>query len=386
MDFIENIGQSYLERKANQAPYQLENFAKKQLFGGSGAEKEAAGKSGAASQAGGNRAGSAAPSKKASAGGNDAEVAKLRKELEAYKLGEGKSGSGKSAASTKGKGSVGPTEVSKAKSSSASKSKDLDSRIEKGKISTKPKRQLETPKRGSKVAKGAAGLAALDGRLEKGGISTRKKSKAFAEVDAMEAGKHGKSTRAQSPDSSEESEEESEDESVHRERSASRTSEAARSRKHSAAAYSEPLSPRALSSRGPASSASTARGRSVGHGSPGPKAPSSRISMDEESEHGGSAALLHQRQKYRRRSSLGRVPEIPPLEQRPEVVGEGFRPHRSPVGREVGIVEVYEETPRRAPKAREIERRHEHGSSGGRDRGVVEVRSDRDGRTLYKVR
>ena len=380
MDFIENIGQSYLERKANQAPYQLENLAKKQLFGSNDAEKEAAGKNTAASQAGGKRAESAAPSKKGSAGGNNAEIAKLRKELEAYKLSDGKGDSGKSAASTKGKGSAAASEVSKAKSSSAAKSKGLDSRIEKGKISTKSKRQLETAKRGSKAAKGAAGLVALDARLEKGGISTRKKDKAFGEVDAVE-GKHKKSARPQSSDSEEE-------EIMPRDRSTGKASEAGRSRKLSGAAsiasYSEPLSPRASPSRGPASDTSTVRGRSIGHGSSGPKPPSSRISLDDESEHGGSAALLHQRQKYRRRSSLGRVPEIPPLEKRPEVVGGGFRPHRSPVGREIGIVEVYEESPERAPRAREIERRHEQGRSGGG--GVVEIRSDRDRRTLYKVR
>ena len=38
-DFIERVGQSYLERKAFAVPQQLENFAKKQLTGGS--EKEA---------------------------------------------------------------------------------------------------------------------------------------------------------------------------------------------------------------------------------------------------------------------------------------------------------------------------------------------------------
>ncbi|KAL9625985.1 MAG: hypothetical protein Q9164_007966, partial [Protoblastenia rupestris] len=97
--------------------------------------------------------------------------------------------------------------------------------------------------------------------------------------------------------------------------------------------------------------------------------------MDEESEHGGSAALLH----ARRRSSLASSPQLPPLEKRPEIIGPGFRPHRSPPMREVGIVEVVEQPTRRAPRVKEV---HREAARDGK--GVVEVRSERGGRTLYK--
>ena len=64
--------------------------------------------------------------------------------------------------------------------------------------------------------------------------------------------------------------------------------------------------------------------------------------------------MLYQRKKYHRRASLHAVPEIPPLEQREEVCGQGFHPNRAEPGREVKVLEVYKYKPGRAPRVREV--------------------------------
>ena len=137
-------------------------------------------------------------------------------------------------------------------------------------------------------------------------------------------------------------------------------------------------------------------------------APSDSItSIDAPSEHGGSAALLHQRERYHRSASRGRVPELPPLEERPECGGQGFVPHRSGVRlKDDGVggiveVEVFEGVSGPAPHVREIGRGRERGwgrgmdeggyvGGGGRKGSVVELGKRRDGalreKRYYKVR
>ena len=472
MDFIEGIGQSYLTRKANQAPYQAENLIKKQFAGNKHTEQSAA-KNSAPFDSGRGRAASEAPSKSASgqkAKESDAEIARLRKELAAYQLSQDENRHKKESV-VSGKSSVGPTKSTSGNVSQTKKSNASGPRLEKGGIS-KPRHRSESPKRNSKIAKGAAKLVALDGQVEKGGISTRKKDKAFAEVDEAYADHHPRRSRRRSSLSPAEP--------VYIERSPSRASGEGKARKTSRAA-SVAFSHTDSRSRGPPSEVSTLRGRDGRRGSPGlesvhsqhpsqsksapieiievrstsgrgrsPDVPSAHASHskgppsqagtvrssrtnhssyadldttrsqhgsaprhpsnagsalshhshsrrpsshvdpldsdsdDMESEHGGSVALLHQRQNYRRRSSLGAVPEIPPVEKRPECVGPGFRPGRE---QEVGIVEVYQEREGRAPRARELTRRHEHEGYRGRGGGdsVVEV-GHRGAKTLYKVR
>lgn len=137
-------------------------------------------------------------------------------------------------------------------------------------------------------------------------------------------------------------------------------------------------------------------------------APSDSItSIDAPSEHGGSAALLHQREKYHRSASRGRVPELPPLEERPECCGPGFVPCRSHRERleedeeRGGIVEVevFKGVSGPAPHVREIGRGKERGwgrgeegyvgGGGGRKGSVVEFGKRRDGglrdKRYYKV-
>ncbi|KAL9128084.1 MAG: hypothetical protein Q9217_003166 [Psora testacea] len=349
MEYVQNIGQSYLDRKANQAPYQLENIVKKQLTGGNKEAANQAGKVSAQSPAGDAYLEDAVPAKKAPAAGSsekDAELARLRKELAAYKLDQGNS---KASAKSEEKG-YGAEEAYKP-SSKASKLEALDGRVEKGQISTKPKHSIQHQKKGSKAPNPLTGLEALDGRVEKGQISTRKPSKALAEAN----GSAGQRYSSASPVST--------------------------SRGRDKGASTTPGS-QAGSARRPSSAASEVSSRRTSYDEPRSFTPSRRFD-DEESEHGGSAALLHARERYRRRSSLGAVPEIPPLEKRPEVVGHGFRPHRSPPDRELGIVEVIEEPIRAAPRAREIHREPRRRRDGDE---VVEVRKERDGRTLFKVR
>ena len=359
MDFVENIGRSYLERKANQVPYQLENTAKKQFFGGDKTEQNpAAGEARGLSHS----EGAAVPKNASGSGssGKDAELARLRKELAAYRLSQGNS---KSPSEKAGKGYV---EGNNSKpTSKAGKLEALDGRLEKGKMSTKPKKSIQTEKKGPKAANPLVGLVALDGRVEKGQISTRKPSKALAEAKEPRGQRRSSSALAMPKEHSE-----------GKESSFSAGYEAGVSHRASSAA-SEASSHRPSRDKAPRKAAS--RGRNSGYDNPS----SEEKSSDEESEHGGSVALLHARANYRRRSSLGAVPEIPPLESRPEVVGRGFRPHRSPPGdREVDIIEVIEDSGRGAPrrKQRPREARRRDGD------GVVEVGRERGGRTLYQVR
>ncbi|KAL9601608.1 MAG: hypothetical protein Q9219_002442 [cf. Caloplaca sp. 3 TL-2023] len=76
MDFIEGIGQRYLERKANAAPQQLEDLAKKRLKGNDSPKA----------------ATTANPQSAAQNVDRDKEIEKLRRELAEAKLGEAKSG------------------------------------------------------------------------------------------------------------------------------------------------------------------------------------------------------------------------------------------------------------------------------------------------------
>ena len=369
-------------------------------------------RSATASQAGSHRARSAAPSDRSSATRKDAEIANLKKQLESYELDDHHSKHRRSFSASRREYSQSPSKVSRKPSSKAWESDMLDGRIEKGQISRKSKDHSDSPKHASMIGKGAAGLVALDARLEKGGISTRRRDKAFDEVEAVEARKYRRDSNALSSEITLQKSARhgrSPARSTHRRRSPSRVLEADRSRKYSAAASSSALSfgtspPRSIASHGrslkggsvrrsslgpsSASSASgTIKGSSLRRSSLSRSRSSSETSLDKASEHGGSVALLHQRQRYNRSCSRGRVPEIPPLERRPEIVGGGFRPHRSPVEKEVGIVEVFEETSRGAPRARQIGRRHEYERErrAREYRGVVEIGSERGGRTLYKV-
>lgn len=114
--------------------------------------------------------------------------------------------------------------------------------------------------------------------------------------------------------------------------------------------------------------------------------------------------MLHQREKYHYSASRGRVPELPPLEERPECCGPGFVPHRSRERLEeedgVGLVEVevFEGARGPAPHVREIGRGRERGwgreeggyvGGGGRKGSVVELGKRRDGpmreKRYYKV-
>ncbi len=112
-DFIERVGQSYLERKAFAVPQQLENLAKKQLSGGGEEEAKAKKSTGKATEDEGEgeeeekpttkKKGSAKPAGQTSSGssGKDKEIAKLKKQLAQSKLESPKASSGKSASGLK---------------------------------------------------------------------------------------------------------------------------------------------------------------------------------------------------------------------------------------------------------------------------------------------
>ena len=125
-------------------------------------------------------------------------------------------------------------------------------------------------------------------------------------------------------------------------------------------------------------------------------------------EHGGSVALLHQRQKYRRAVGRGRAEGLMPLEERPECNGEGFRPHRSRSHKsrsrrsrshrrshshsghklDKGVVEVTENRLIRAPTAREVRREREREANSGwlqSNQKVVAVKKEKNGAKLYKI-
>ncbi|CAF9926791.1 hypothetical protein IMSHALPRED_007050 [Imshaugia aleurites] len=139
-DFIERVGQSYLERKAFAVPQQLENFAKKQFSGGGDIEAEAkksTGKKGTEEEeedeeegegkeedeqttkkkGSGKTAGQAlsASSEK------DKEIARLKKQLARAKLESPKTSSGKSAPALKGQAISRASNGQKAFTSKAAK-------------------------------------------------------------------------------------------------------------------------------------------------------------------------------------------------------------------------------------------------------------------------
>ena len=401
---MQNVGQSYLERKAYQAPYQLENLAKKQFVGSDKPKDKVLPLSAAGSQTESHRARSAAPSERSSTVRKDAEIANLKKQLETYELDKGRSMYSRSLSASRGEHSQAPTKASRKSSLVNWDSDILGGRLGKGQIS-KPKRHSESSRQAPQLAKGANRLAVPDTRLEKDGTLTGRKNKTIVEADGLEAGKRERE-RNSAASYRGVHHERSLARSTHRGRSPTGASQAETSHKHSAASSSSAhhlgASPtRSLashgstlkgssarrSSLGSSDASSTVKGGSVRRSSLSSSHRSSMTSLDEASEHGGSAALLHQRQRYHRSYSRGHVPELPPLERRPEVIGGGFRPHRSPVEREVGIVEVFEETPRRAPRARQVGRRREYEAEKQvRDyKEVVEIGSERGGRTLYKV-
>lgn len=138
-DFIERMGESYLERKAFAVPQQLENFAKKQLTGGG--EKEATSKESTGKKAteedeeeegeGGEeeeerttrKKGSGKTAGRTSSGSSekDKEIARLKKQLAQSKLDKPKASSGKSASESKGSGIGRASNGQKAFTSKATK-------------------------------------------------------------------------------------------------------------------------------------------------------------------------------------------------------------------------------------------------------------------------
>ena len=199
--------------------------------------------------------------------------------------------------------------------SKGNKLRALDGRVDEGKTSTRRKGSPQREKKASKPPNPIAGLKALDARLEKGQISTRKPSTAFAE--AREPSRR----RGQSVEPSFSG-------PTNRYDAASLTaeSETRRGRRASSALPSQ----RVPSYQRAPPSFVTAQGQSSAHYSThseaGPFQAPRRVNY-EESEHGGSAAFLHARQR-----SLDARPEKVPLNKRPEIVG-GFRTHRSPPSR-----------------------------------------------------
>lgn len=114
-DFIERVGQSYLERKAFAVPQQLENFAKGQLTGGGEKEakaKKSAGKKATEEEKEGEEEEERATKKKGSgktadpissgSSEKDNEIARLKRQLVRSKLERPKASSGKSAPALKG--------------------------------------------------------------------------------------------------------------------------------------------------------------------------------------------------------------------------------------------------------------------------------------------
>ena len=109
-DFIERVGQSYLERKAFAVPQQLENFAKKQLIGGDesnakakkSTEEEEEGEEEGEEQVT-KKKGSGKTGGKASSGSSekDKEITRLKKQLAQSKLKSPKVSPGKSVSAPK---------------------------------------------------------------------------------------------------------------------------------------------------------------------------------------------------------------------------------------------------------------------------------------------
>ena len=137
-DFIERVGQSYLERKAFAVPQQLENFAKKQLTGGGEKEakaKKSAGKKVTEEEKEGEeeekgeeeratkKKGSGKTADPISSGSSekDKEIARLKRQLVRSKLERPKVSSGKSAPALKGQGISRASNGQKAFTSKAAK-------------------------------------------------------------------------------------------------------------------------------------------------------------------------------------------------------------------------------------------------------------------------
>ncbi|KAL9104798.1 MAG: hypothetical protein Q9163_000296 [Psora crenata] len=367
MDFVQNVGQSYLQRKAYQAPYQLENLVKNQFTGGDKGARINAGQAKGQSPDGQEYHGVAAQPNGTStivSSQRDAELVRLGAELAAHKLDPGKSNVSAQTKEKRYPGERVPNPTTKAGTLNA-----LDGRLENGKLSMKPNVSIQPEKKSSKAINPLVALEALDGRLEKGQFSTRKPNKALEEArGSADRRRLSGSSAAVSP--------------LGRDKAASlAASSEASPRRRASSITSDSSSYGVPYSTVPSRNVSHERHAASYSASPETRSSShSRRSIEEKSEHGGSAALLHAREKYRRRSSLGAVPEIPALERRPEVIGQGFRPRRSSQNRVVGTVEVIEEPTRRAPRVKEVHK----GPRKGDDR-VVEVRRETGGRTLYKV-
>lgn len=471
MDFIGNIGQSYLERKANQVPYMLENAATKQFKNATHPQKEASGKGYkppvAETVDESEDARSATPSKqsKASAAASsqqDEEIAKLRRQLAQAKVSKSRepSISGRSGA---GRGSAS----SQPKTTHSEGLGAMSGGIEKGQFVSNARQKARNHSTESKAPKEKIGIENLGGRIEKGQISTKSRphvrqgnghfeaKKGAGTIMAVEPGSghrrsssahdrrsmvslpregHGseKGSRRVSHATSEaySSSEETEHQGPSRAKSVGHGSRTARSRRDYGSDGGESKMSRATTERHGSDAGRSAAGHGsisgASHRSPSiasyshrseaersrrassasgvspmgrvplttevvqrnldPDAMSSRRRpLDRESEHGGSAALLHARDSRRKSHAFtgSTIEEEEPVERRPEVRGPGFRPRR------VGIVEVEEDVPsrRRAPHARELGSRTTKARGGTMDRGdhVVEV-GHRGQQTLYKVR
>lgn len=133
-DFIERVGQSYLERKAFAVPQQLENIAKKQLTGGSEKEakaKDSTGKKATKEEEEGEEEAAPTPKKKGNAkmlgqtssgsSEKDKEIARLKRQLAQSKLEKPKASSGKSASGPKALGISRTSNGQKAFTSKAAK-------------------------------------------------------------------------------------------------------------------------------------------------------------------------------------------------------------------------------------------------------------------------
>ena len=405
---LQNVGQRYLDQKVYSAPQQIETLVKKQFTGGSGAEKSYGTKGSTASQATGGDDESVLPSKSSMAGsrGKDDEITKLRRELAEYKI----NGAGN-------KPARGGQREAKARSKSEGINA-LGGRLENGQVSTKAKSRLPSESKTSKAERGIQGLSAMNGRIEKGKISTKSQRHTHAggiesavEKPASREGQSSLSSFRSKPTHGSEHAEgsrraskatsESNFSSSHRSRAnasptrsveSSATSKAPphhRNRAHSSPTRSTKSS--APSKAPPSRYRQSSPTRSIKSSAPSHH-PDDLDSLVSYQTHGGSAALLHARERRRRKSELGIVPEIPPLEVRPEFVEGGFMPHRAEArkGRdregEVAIVEVFEDTGRGrggTPFVREVGR-----GGAGRERegmGVVEVRDGGAGRKLFRV-
>lgn len=471
MDFVANIGQSYLELKANQVPYMLEGVATKQLKNAFNPQKEGSGKGYKAPVAEtvdeSEDARSTAPSRqsKASAAASpqkDEEIARLRRQLAQAKVSKSREPSIHSKSGAEKAPASSPPKQSHSGGLGA-----MSGGIEKGQFVSNARQKARGQLASTRAPKERAGIQALDGRIEKGQISTKSRphlregngrfeaEKRAGTLMAMESGsghrrassshdqgsrvrvareKHGPETgsRRKSNAASEaySSSEAEESQRPSRAKSVGHGSEVARSRRDydsdggeskvsratterhgseagrsggrhgssSGASHKLPsvvsYSPR--SEAGRSQRASSASGVSpmgrvpltteVVRGTLDPDAVSSRRRpLDRESEHGGSAALLHARDMRRKSHAFtgSTIEEEEPVDRRPEVRGPGFRPRR------VGIVEVEEDVPsrRNAPLVRQLASKTLRARGGTRDKGdhVVEV-GHRGQHTLYKVR